>query len=163
MLQIAFDSAAASAGFDSCKADNWFNCEKIKNEQATTLWPHGPCERAALVLITVSKDEKLYRKSCKDLELKEIMGNIPKAKWDHFRNQNITVTGALSVVTWRYCDLINVLPLFDKREFILHCAKCCTGYTLLSPGKMQIELFCCHGNPHWVATTLKPMHPTLRL
>lgn len=39
MLQIAFDSAAASAGFDSCETGNWFNCEEIENEQATLLWP----------------------------------------------------------------------------------------------------------------------------
>jgi len=41
-LQIAFDSAAASAGFDSCEADNWFNCEEKTNEQANhalALWP----------------------------------------------------------------------------------------------------------------------------
>lgn len=52
-LQIAFDSAAASAAFDSCKADNWFNCEEIKNEQATVLSPRGASVCAALVLITV--------------------------------------------------------------------------------------------------------------
>lgn len=42
MQQIAFDSAAASAGFDSREQDNWFNCEEIKNKQVNlTLasWP----------------------------------------------------------------------------------------------------------------------------
>lgn len=53
MLQIAFDSAAASAGFDSCKADNWFNCGEIKNEQATVLRPCAPTKYLDLVLITV--------------------------------------------------------------------------------------------------------------
>ena len=56
MLQIAFDSAAASAGFDSCRVDNWFNCERIKDEQAGVLWPCGPSKCDALVLITVCYD-----------------------------------------------------------------------------------------------------------
>lgn len=62
MLQIAFDSAAASAGFDSCEADNWFNCEEIKNEQATVPWPHGPTKCAALVLIRVCNDKKRVKR-----------------------------------------------------------------------------------------------------
>lgn len=61
MLQIAFDSAAASARFDSCEADNWFNCEKIQNEQAATLWPRGPYKRAALVLITACADKRGWK------------------------------------------------------------------------------------------------------
>lgn len=53
MPQIAFDSAAASAGFDCCETDNWLNCEEIKNERATVLWPRGLSKCAALVLIPV--------------------------------------------------------------------------------------------------------------
>lgn len=58
MLQIAFDSAAASAGFDSCEVDNWFNCEEIKNEQATILWPCGRYKCAVSVLITVCNNKE---------------------------------------------------------------------------------------------------------
>ena len=62
MLQIVFDFAAASAGFDSCEADNWFSCEEIKNEQETVLWPRGPSKCSALVLITDCNDKRDSKK-----------------------------------------------------------------------------------------------------